>query len=89
MAQQSWRPYPKPRLWHGYGVIFQITTNGTLSNPVVFDSTKGPIRPPCVAMTAILWHNEWRSISQLPWASHNLPLNPDGTFTNLYKFSAR
>jgi len=85
-------PYPKTTFGGtGYGVIFQITTNGTLSNPVVFDSTNG-----ANSAALALGHDgnfygttEWGgSISQLPLGFGTIfRLNPDGTFTNLYKFS--
>jgi uncharacterized repeat protein (TIGR03803 family) len=75
----------------GYGVIFQITTNGTLLTPVVFDGANG-------ANSAALapGHDgnfygttEWGgTMSPLPLGFGTIfCLNPDGTFTNLYKFS--
>ena len=75
----------------GYGVIFQLTTNGTLSTPVVFDSTNG------ANAAALMLGNDgnfygttaWGGfISQLPLGFGTIfRLNPDGTLTNLYKFS--
>ena len=75
----------------GYGVIFQIATNGTLSTPVVFDGTNG-----ANSAALALGHDgnfygttEWGgTFSPLPQGFGTIfRLNPDGTFTNLYKFS--
>ena len=76
----------------GYGVIFQITTNGTLLTPVVFDSTNGAN---AAALTPgqdgnFYGTTEWGgSFSLIPLGFGTIfRLNPDGTFTNLYKFSS-
>ena len=75
----------------GYGVIFQLTTNGSLLTPVIFDSTNG-----ANAAALVPGHDgnfygttEWGgSIGQVSLGFGTIfRLNPDGTFTNLYKFS--
>lgn len=89
-------PYPKTTFGGtGYGVIFQITTNGTLLTPVVFDSTNG-----ANSAALALGHDgnfygttEWGGfISQLPLGFGTIfrfnPDDPDGTFSNLWKFSS-
>jgi uncharacterized repeat protein (TIGR03803 family) len=75
----------------GFGVVFQITTNGTLSTPVLFDSTDG-------ANAAALIHAKDNNFYGTTAWGGNISsftlgfgtifrLSPDGTFTNLYKFS--
>ena len=75
----------------GYGVIFHLTTNGTLLTPVVFDSTNG------ANPAALVWGYDGNFYGTTAWGGSigMLPLgfgtifrlSPDGTFTNLYKFT--
>ena len=85
-------PYPNTTSGGtGYGVIFQITTNGALSTPVLFASTNGAYA------AALTRGNDGNFYGTTAWGGNTSPftlgfgtifrLSPDGTFTNLYKFS--
>ena len=75
----------------GYGTIFQVTTNGTLSTPVLFNSTNG------ANAAALVRGNDGNFYGTTAWGGNIgsfhlgfgtiFRLDPDGTFTNLYKFS--
>ena len=76
----------------GYGVIFRLTTNGTLSTPVVFDSTNGA-NAAALALGQdgnFYGTTEWGgSFSLIPLGFGTIfRLSPDGMFTNLYIFSS-
>jgi len=86
-------PYPKTTFGGtGYGVVFQITTNGTLLTPVVFDVTNGANSAAMVPDPDGNFYGttEWGgTLSLLPYGFGTIyRFNPDGTFTNLYKFSS-
>ncbi len=76
---------------NGYGTIFQITTNGALSTPVLFDSTNG------ANPAALVLGNDGNFYGTTAWGGNIsayklgfgaiFRLSPDGTFTNLYKFT--
>jgi uncharacterized repeat protein (TIGR03803 family) len=85
-------PYPNTTSGGtGYGVIFQITTNGTLSTPVLFASTNG------ANPSALVRGHDGNFYGTTAWGGNTSPftlgfgtifrLSPDGTFTNLYKFT--
>jgi len=85
-------PYPVTTFQGtGYGSIFQVTTNGMLSTPVLFAGTNG------ANPTALVLANDgnfygvttWGgNTSQVRWGVGTIfRLSPDGTFTNLYIFS--
>jgi uncharacterized repeat protein (TIGR03803 family) len=75
----------------GFGVVFQITTNGTLSTPVLFDSTDG------ANAAALVQGKDGNFYGTTAWGGNIgsftlgfgtiFRLSPDGAFTNLYKFS--
>jgi uncharacterized repeat protein (TIGR03803 family) len=75
----------------GYGVIFQITTNGVLSTPVLFDNTNG------ANAAALVQGNDGNFYGTTAWGGSTsrialgagtiFRLSPDGTFTNLYTFT--
>ena len=85
-------PYPNTTQGGtGYGSIFRITTNGALSTPVLFDSTNG------ANPSSLVLGRDGNFYGTTAWggniSSFNLGygtvfrLSPDGTFTNLYKFT--
>ncbi len=75
----------------GYGTIFQVTTNGTLATPVLFNSTNG------ANAAALVRGNDGNFYGTTAWGGNInsfrlgfgtiFRLSPDGTFTNLYKFT--
>jgi uncharacterized repeat protein (TIGR03803 family) len=85
-------PYPNTTSGGtGYGAIFQIATNGTLSTPVLFNSTNG------ANPAALVRGKDGNFYGTTAWGGNISPftlgfgtifrLSPDGTFTNLYKFT--
>jgi uncharacterized repeat protein (TIGR03803 family) len=78
---------------HGYGTIFQFTTNGTVTVPVVFANTNGayPAGGLVLGQDGSLYGTTtWggRGITEVfPGYGTVFKLTPDGTFTNLYSFS--
>jgi uncharacterized repeat protein (TIGR03803 family) len=85
-------PYPSTTQGGtGYGSIFRITTNGAISIPVLFDSTNG------ANPAALVLGKDGNFYGTTAWggniSSFHLGfgsifrLSPDGTFTNLYKFT--
>jgi uncharacterized repeat protein (TIGR03803 family) len=85
-------PYPNTTSGGtGYGVIFQITTNGALSTPVLFNGTNG------TAASALTRGSDGNFYGTTLWGGNTsiftlgfgtiFRLSPDGTFTNLYKFT--
>ena len=85
-------PYPNTTSGGtGYGSIFQITTNGLLTTPVLFGGTNG------ANPTALVPGKDGNFYGATTWGGNNSPvrfglgtifrLSPDGTFTNLYKFT--
>jgi uncharacterized repeat protein (TIGR03803 family) len=85
-------PYPNTTSGGtGYGVIFQITTNGALSTPVLLTGTNGAF---AAALTrgsdgnfygTTVWGGDMSSLA-LGYGTI-FRLSPDGTFTNLYQFT--
>jgi uncharacterized repeat protein (TIGR03803 family) len=85
-------PYPNTTQGGtGYGSIFKITTNGVLSTPVLFDSTNG------ANPSALVLGRDGNFYGTTTWGGNIsgfklgfgtiFRLSPDGTFTNLYKFT--
>jgi uncharacterized repeat protein (TIGR03803 family) len=85
-------PYPNTTSGGtGYGAIFQIATNGMLTTPVLFNSTNG------ANAAALVRGNDGNFYGTTAWGGNIgsfhlgfgtiFRLDPDGTFTNLYKFS--
>jgi uncharacterized repeat protein (TIGR03803 family) len=78
---------------HGYGTIFQFTTNGSLAVPVVFGNTNGayPAGGLVPGLDGSLYGTAtWggRGITpNIPGYGTVFKLTPDGTFTNIYMFS--
>jgi uncharacterized repeat protein (TIGR03803 family) len=75
----------------GYGVVFRVTTNGTLTTPVMFHGTNG------ANPRGLIRGRDGSFYGTTAWGgdTSRLPLGfgtvfklaPDGTFTNLYLFS--
>jgi uncharacterized repeat protein (TIGR03803 family) len=85
-------PYTNvPSSGSGYGAIFQITTNGALTTPVLFADTNG------ANPAALVLGNDGNFYGTTAWGGNVsvfklgfgtiFRLSPDGTFTNLYVFT--
>ena len=75
----------------GYGTIFKLSTNGTLTTPVLFANTNG------ANPAALVMGNDGNFYGTTAWGGNVsvfklgfgtiFRLSPDGTFTNLYIFT--
>jgi uncharacterized repeat protein (TIGR03803 family) len=79
-------------LGYGYGTIFQLVANGTLTAPVVFGGTNG-----AHPSGGLVLAKDGNFYGTTTWGGNGLSgsfsgygtifkLAPDGTFTNIYKF---
>ncbi|HLX95403.1 MAG TPA: choice-of-anchor tandem repeat GloVer-containing protein [Verrucomicrobiae bacterium] len=85
-------PYPNTTSGGtGYGVIFRITTNGAISTPVLLAGTNGAYATALARGSDGNFYGTtaWGgNTSLVPWGVGTIfKLSPDGTFTNLYKFT--
>jgi uncharacterized repeat protein (TIGR03803 family) len=85
--------YNQNQLGHGYGTVFRFDTNGTVTVPFVFGNTNGADpagglvlgKDGCFYGTAT-----WGGLgirSYFPGYGTIYKLAPDGSFTNIYKFT--
>lgn len=78
---------------HGYGTVFQFTTNGTVAVPVVFGNTNGAYPAGGLVLGqdgSFYGTTTWggRGITGIiPGYGTIFKLTPDGTFTNIYMFT--
>jgi uncharacterized repeat protein (TIGR03803 family) len=80
-------------LGYGYGTVFELTSNGTVTVPVVFGGTNG-----AHPSGGLVFAKDGNFYGTTTWGGNGLTstfpgygtifrLTPDGTFTNIYKFT--
>lgn len=80
-------------LGYGYGTVFEVASNGTVTVPVVFNGTNG-----AHPSGGLVLAKDGNFYGTTTWGGNGLTatfcgygtifrLSPDGTFTNIYKFS--
>ena len=78
---------------YGFGSVFELATNGTVTAPVILGNTNGAF-----PSGGLVFGKDGNFYGTTRWGGQNVPgtllgygtifkLNPDGTFTNLYKFT--
>ena len=78
---------------YGFGSVFELATNGTVTAPVIFGNTNGAF-----PSGGLVLGKDGNFYGTTRWGGQNVPgtllgygaifrMSPDGTFTNIYKFT--